>query len=676
MRLGLRFALLTIFLIGLVTTGLVGTSTSMTFVWPLYLLLGLAGMLSIATLFSHVDFTLPRAATITLLLLAVYLLVRAADSPVAYFAREDVGLIVASLLVYCGFLTLCPNASARRAVILSLAALVAANLLMALAQHFIDPGLWLIPGYERTVTESVGGLFNQPDHFAIFLAALLPLWLSLLLFGREERRLRFVWSALAIGSGLTLLLTWNLAGLLTAGAGVGGLFLLLVFVVWKRLKPKVRRNALLALPLLVLGIAGLVFAFSDTLGRELGGGTIAEDGRANLPLVWKSGLRQVGESPWLGTGSRSSYIYSRAYRSPELGAQVGEPEFAHNEFIQIAADYGIIGLLLLLAALGFHAWNGFQFLSAFQSWRGSRGRLLPQSGHLALAAGMLSVLASLATAACFDFVLHLPVFALLAAIALALLAVPDPMAKVLPPREEESFLPGGSLLFSLRAVGFGCGIAMVTFGLIFSRSEYHYEMARLAFEGEPTSFRQFPHLQEARALDPKNPYAFSLSAHAQVAGITPDMPEPARRQALETADRYFDQAYRLYPQDVFAAVGHAFVLDELDRPEAARERLAEARRWAPLYGNLILAQAEHHFRSGDVLRAEDAYRDALEADAFADVEGAREGLATIAEWKRIAEQEGIRWNDPDSGYPDPAGPLIPDANVVERDLAGKAEDQD
>src|SRR5690606_41672014 len=52
----------------------------------------------------------------------------------------------------------------------------------------------------------------------------------------------------------------------------------------------------------------------------------------------------------------------------------------------------------------------------------------------------------------------------------------------------------------------------------------------------------------------------ALSAHAQVAGISSEMAAPERRQALEQADHYFSRARALYPQDVFAAVGHAAVL--------------------------------------------------------------------------------------------------------------------
>ncbi len=675
-----RLIALTVFLIGLFSIGLVGTSTSMTFVWPVYLLLGVAGLLAIGTVFSPVGFAIGKGTTLTLLTFALYLLIRASDSPVNYFAREDVGLVVACLIAYISFLCLCPTGSRRMAVVFVLASLVGVNLVLALLQHFVAPGLWLLPGYERTASTGIGGLFNQPDHFATFLAALLPLWLALLVFARNSRPLRALWITLALASGGTVLLMGSLSGLLVAFAGLGCFSLLLAFVVWKRLKPAVRKVGGVAFSILSIMTLAILWAAAAPIGRELGSGTLAEDGKANLPHVWEAGFKQFTESPLLGTGSRSSYIYSRTFRSPELGAQVGEPEFVHNEFLQMLADYGLIGLALLSLVLFSHLRAGMKFLSAYQSVKGNPGTLLPHSQHLALAVGMLSILAAIGVSALFDFSLHLPVFAILSTVALACLSAPDPMAQVLSKRKETSFVPGGGLLFSLRGIGFGCGLAMLVFGVVFSRSEFHYEMARLAFEGDRRNFQQFRHLQTARSLDPQNPYIFSLSAHAQVAGITPEMAAPARTQALERANQYFSIAQQIYPQDIFAAIGHAAVLDELGMIEGAKKRLDDARDWAPLYGNLMLAEAEHYLRRGDVNQAESAYQKSLAAHAFRNPLAAEEGLRTISEWKMIAQQEGIRWEQPESGYPESAPnsriKQIKDASVLELDLAGEAPPSD
>jgi len=97
---------------------------------------------------------------------------------------------------------------------------------------------------------------------------------------------------------------------------------------------------------------------------------------------------------------------------------------------------------------------------------------------------------------------------------------------------------------------------------------------------------------------------------------------------------------------------------------------------APYYGNLILAEAEHHLRHGEVLAAEKSYAEALDARAFRDTGAAREGLRILTEWKLIAGENGIDWRkdslEAEEMLADtPDYRTLPTAKVSERDLAGK-----
>ena len=674
MKSGWRIALFAIFLIGLFAVGLVGTSTAMTFIWPAYSILGLAGVLMVATIFQGATFRLPLWTSVSIFALGFYLLLRASDSPVAYFAREDAALIVASFLVYAGVLGCCGTARRRNFLLLSLVGLVALNLVFALLQTVVGPEIWVVPGYERTSTSGVGGLFNQSNHYAAFLAVLVPVWFSLAVFGRGSALLRKLWGAIGFLSIGGVLFSRSFAGGVTLAVGLGAFTILAAFLLWRRLKPSVRRSASATFGIVAVLGAGLLYLSSERIAGKLGYGLLTKNGEASLPLLWESGVRQFLESPLLGTGSRSSYLYSRMYRSEALSSGVGETEFVHNEFLQIAADYGAIALLLVALVLLLHARSGLGFVSGYREYRPVRGELIPRSDHLAVALGTLAAMTSLITVCGFDFVMHLPAFAVLGATLLALLAAPDPMADALGARQRESVLPGGGTFFATRSVAFGCGIAMLLFGAFFSRSEYHYEQARLAFERNEKDFRLLRNLKAARELDPQNPFAQSLSAHAMVAGITTEMANPARRQALEQADRYFSAGRALYPQDVFAAVGHAAVLDELGKRSAARERIEDAQQWAPLYGNLMQAKGELALRSGKIQEAEESFRGALVASAFRDMDGAEQGLRTISEWKFIAQQNGIDWKAvEEESKPDSREERRPrEAVVRERDVAGGA----
>lgn len=666
---GIRAIIVFAFLGGLFLTGLLGTSTSMTFVWPGYLMIGIAGILSIGALFQHVSFSLPKWTTVSLFLLVFFLLSRAAESPVAYFAREDAMMIIACFIAYAAVISLCSSARWRKGVALTFAGLVLVNLCFAPLQMAVDPAIWLLPGYGRTMTGAMGGLFNQPDHFAIFLAALVPLWLSMGIQGRESRVFRFFWMGLAALSVLFLAISGSVAGWITLGAGVICLSALTAHLVWPRLKIPVRRMVVSALSVFMTALLLGGGAALGTLGHGFFSG-----GESGLLSIWKVGLKQAAESPMIGTGSRTSRIYGRLFRTEDLGVGATESEFVHNEFIQMLGDYGAIGLILVTCLLGIHLATGFRFLNSFRWIKPARGNLIPKSNPLALASGATSTLVALSAAATFDFIFHLPVIAILATVLLAILAVPDPMAQVEKNKETDPVIPGGTLLFGVRAVSFGGGLVLAVLGAVFVQSEYHYEMARKGFESGGKTFQQYRHLQHARNLDPKNPYVHTLSAHAQVRSIDLEMPTAERRQALEKADLYFSRAEQLYPQDIFAAIGHVAVLDELGKQQRARDRLRNSRQWAPLYGNLMLAEAEHYLRNGQVALAKETYAESLQASAFRDEAAAREGLRTISEWKLIAQQNGIPMEALDALTPgDGIRRVLPDARVEERAVAGQVE---
>ncbi|MBP6785059.1 MAG: O-antigen ligase family protein [Verrucomicrobiales bacterium] len=679
MKVRWRFVVVVVFLAGFLLTGMIGTSTSMTFIWPAYAFLGLAGILSIGLLFKETTFLLPRWCTLTILSLTAYLLIRASESTVAYFAREDAALIVVAFLSYCLFLSLFSSFGWRRKWLFTLAVLVALNLVFAAIQSTFKPTLWLIPGYERTFADSPGGLFNHPDHFAGFIGALVPLWLGMALFGTEKRNVRRLWAILAISSIVATIFSGSASGILALTCGLLALAVLTVFIMYRRISPRAKRVFAILLSGISVVLFVITFSVLGPIGRSIDHAFLTKKEGTSLPLIWNSGLKQASQAPLLGTGSRTSYVYSRLFRVDDPGNSSAESEFIHNEYLQIAADYGLVALALILVTLALHGYSGFRFAKSYAGTCTSSGHPLPKSDQFALVLGSMGSLAAIGVLSVFDFTMHLPVFVIVAAVFLAVLAAPDPMATILKASTSPQIIPGGSLMFVNRALVFGCGIAMLFSGFVFSRSEYHYEMARIAFEADPAGFNHFRHLKEARGLDSKNPFILTLSAHAQVAGITSNMAAPERKQALEQSDHYFNQARALYPQDIFAAIGHAAVLDELQKREHALQRLRDAREMAPGYGNLMLAEAEHHLRYGKIAEAEDAFREAMGAGAFRDIAAAQEGLRTITEWQLIAEENGIDWRDDTThGESDrmnvkPDGfRRMPAARIAERALAAEA----
>ena len=83
---------------------------------------------------------------------------------------------------------------------------------------------------------------------------------------------------------------------------------------------------------------------------------------------WEAALDQFEANPILGAGSRAYSWLSRLYRPSDLFTAEGEIEFAHSEYLQLAADYGLVGLLLFVAAVSLCFVNVSRSL-----WRGRAG---------------------------------------------------------------------------------------------------------------------------------------------------------------------------------------------------------------------------------------------------------------------------------------------------------------
>ncbi len=662
MRINWRTLVILVFLIGFLVIGLVGAPTSMTFIWPAYMIFGLAAILSIACLFNTTYFGIPKWAFGSVFLLLAYVTIRATDSEVAYFSREDSSLLIVCFIAYSLFVTLFTEVKWRRALFWVITALAVVNVVYALLQLFVSPTVWIIPGYERTFTQRIGGLFNQPDHFACFMAVTIPLLLASSLFGNHGRGMRVSLVVLAVMSMAVTLFSKSAVGYLAVAVSVGAFVSLSLFLTWQNLNRRLRKYIVTLGIVSSIVFGGILFTNFGSVYERI----TTKAGGIQLEQVWESARLQFASEPIAGTGSRSFYFHSRRHSSGLNPNKGTEPEFAHNEYLQVLAEYGLIGLLLVLAIAVTHFRPGFQFVSAYRGFKSATDWPIPRSDHLAWVVGGIAGLAAIAVQSCFDYVMHVPSIAILASALLGFLACPDPMSNALK-EKEQTYLPGGSYLFVTRAFSFGSGLALVLLGMLFSRSEWHYEKARLAFEANPTNFTAFSDLEESRRLDPNNPYAYSLSAHVQVATIQSEMPEPARVAALEAAEDMFAKAFTLYPYDVFAAVGHSAVLDALGREDSALERIHFAREWAPSYGNLMLAEAEHHLRYGNITRAEESYLAARGADAFRNEKAADDGLNLITEWRRVA---AIGRGAPNSIEAERA---IPDVSIEERALSGQAE---
>jgi len=212
------------------------------------------------------------------------------------------------------------------------------------------------------------------------------------------------------------LITGSRGGYLSSGAG---LIVLSAYGVYhliciQRVRP----------PLVLLGIAcgsvvallGLFFVtHSDLVNGRLG--SIAEQDLR--PHLWQASVRAFALDPVVGTGAGTYLVYGREFRDPSVQT---DPVYAHNDYLQLLAEYGVIAGLLFL---------GFLIAHFFAAWKFVRWRLrtLQQkekslSSSLALVIGAAAGIAALAVHSIFDFNLQIPGNTLFAAFLFGVLANP------------------------------------------------------------------------------------------------------------------------------------------------------------------------------------------------------------------------------------------------------------
>ncbi len=675
---------------GLITTGLIGVGTDMTWQWPGYLLIGAAAACAVFAgswrqprLENQPSRALPNACLVAAASLCTYVVWRAAIAPVTYFGREDAALAIAWFIVYALTATVMTSLRQRIALVKTLTLILAINLAVGFYQFSGHPEFGLMRNSVNQYAERIGGAFINPNHLAALLAAGVPLLASLLIFGRGRPVYRFLFALIAIMAAIGIGLTRSRGGLLAFGTGLAvfaAIGLPLAWFFWGR---RLRGNAGLSVPLTAFGliavvITGLFYANGQALQQRFGANAFKIE--ANRQLFWQSALDQHADaaSPWLGSGSRAFRYESRRLRPVEMHPSIAEPEFVHNDWLQMLADYGWIGVGLLLTVVIVHAGHALQFI--LRDFRGRFRRSgVGQNNQLALTLGAAAGLAALGAHALFDFHLHSPAVALWSALLFGLLAAPRPEGEPVKKRRHSSSRSSNSRTRNsprsagrspqrnpsppaaaaaaaapLQARGFfGVaaptrllaslgGIALLIAGTFFARSEWHFEKARLAYLGQGShsdTLTPLAHLLEARRLDPHNPFIHSLSGHAHLLAAHNEadgaVPLAVRGAYLKRAGRHLFDALTLYPQDINAMMGLAQVYDALNQHDDALEVLENARLWAPLYGNIAQMQAEQLHLLGRLSEAEQAYTVARHARAFGDSKAAMRGLALLK-----AEREG------------------------------------
>ena len=553
--------------------------------YPGYLLIACAGLFSVLVLGTK-RYLLGWGTLLSTSLFFGYLLIRGLFSPLAFLASANALLILAALTTYTLSAAIFTSVRSRLLLISGFLCLEAGHLWLGLTQ-FATQNKWLPFDYLRPASYGprASGFYTCPDHLAGFLEMLVLMLLAIGFFGRVKAWVRILFFYFACAGLAGVLITGSRGGYLSSGAG---LIVLSAYGVYhliciQRVRP----------PLVLLGIAcgsvvallGLFFVtHSDLVNGRLG--SIAEQDLR--PHLWQASVRAFALDPVVGTGAGTYLVYGREFRDPSVQT---DPVYAHNDYLQLLAEYGVIAGLLFL---------GFLIAHFFAAWKFVRWRLrtLQQkekslSSSLALVIGAAAGIAALAAHSIFDFNLQIPGNTLFAAFLFGVLANPGiPVrpradaadAEVKRRVEIRQGNGRGSLTWIWK--GIPVALSIILIGSIVPRwaGESEAEASRRAFLNGSYALTIY-HAKRAAEYGNEEPDLFYCLGESrrllanQFAGAT-------RVNFLNSAVEAFDQGLKYFPMDERSLVKCGLTQAELGDFQKADTYFNQAFKWDPNLGQI------------------------------------------------------------------------------------------
>ena len=265
----------------------------------------------------------------------------------------------------------------------------------------------------------IWGPYVNRNHFAGYLAMVIPLGLGLLLYRApvskkvpglswSKRLSRLLTHENLLRSAGTFLLVLLMAVCLLATFSIGGSLAAAVsalFFIWitYRRKSLKRRTVRFAVVAAAVGTAVLLPSLGR-LGPRFAEGS-QRDAIARLQ-VWHDSLGILKDFPVFGTGLGTYGQIFRRYQTHQFGSFF---DHAHNDYLEMAADTGVLGFLV---AAGMAV---LFFVALIRGWKHKHGMF-----GKSIAAGGISSCLAMAVLSGVDFNLRIPANALLFTVVAAL----------------------------------------------------------------------------------------------------------------------------------------------------------------------------------------------------------------------------------------------------------------
>ncbi len=257
----------------------------------------------------------------------------------------------------------------------------------AILQSVLSPDK--IYGIYKPQSATPFGSFVNRHNFAAIIELLIALPLGMLFSGslRPDKRLIYVVAAALMGTAL--LLSGSRGGLVALVAEV-----LLIVILTTRLRgtKDLVLKAGLSILLLLAAVGGAIFVGGDTSLTRFAVGAQSDDITSNRSQIWSVTVKVIGEYMPLGAGLGA---FTQAYAKLDTSSGFERVDQAHNDYLQILADAGIVGLVI-----------GALFLFWFFR-EGKRNVRIDNKFRRGIAVGAFAGCFGILVHSAFDFVLHI-----------------------------------------------------------------------------------------------------------------------------------------------------------------------------------------------------------------------------------------------------------------------------
>ncbi|MBP7276146.1 MAG: O-antigen ligase family protein [Kiritimatiellae bacterium] len=242
-------------------------------------------------------------------------------------------------------------------------------------------------GVENPYGPRKGGTYVCPNHMANLMAMGATLGLALILAPEIHLGLKIISAYAMVIAVSGIYVSQSRSGMI--GLAVGWCAVV-VLTAWRRGRRVVALALLIIGPVAAVGGGWLLMKYSPAWEERI---SAAIQGKEARPQLWRDSIKMIRNAPLLGNGGGSYRWIEQRYHDYNPGQWA---QYAHNEYLHIPVEYGLIGLALLaipaLAATG-------RFLSRTVVARRARDGML--------AVGVVSVGAATAAHAVFDFNWHI-----------------------------------------------------------------------------------------------------------------------------------------------------------------------------------------------------------------------------------------------------------------------------